>query len=122
MFVSVAYGPYWAHVSQAWAQRNHPNMHITFYEKLKRNPKVEFERLNKFLDTKLTPEQIDKVGYVDLLSHTVIIMRRKYCYSWNENIWWIFLIFININRLSNITTQLLYYLLFQILCSTTVSL
>ena len=55
------FGPYWGHVGEAWERRNHPNMLITFFEKLLKNPQEEFEKINKFLDTKLTSEQVDKV-------------------------------------------------------------
>lgn len=64
---AVIFGPYWSHVSQAWAQRNHPNMHIMFFEKMMKNTKEEFERLNKFLGTSLTSDQIDNVSQCETL-------------------------------------------------------
>ena len=54
---------YWGTVSEAWKRRNDPNVHIIFFEKMKKHPKEEIERLDKFLGTNLTDEQLDKVGH-----------------------------------------------------------
>uniref|UniRef100_A0A2P2IDH4 Sulfotransferase 1A1-like n=1 Tax=Hirondellea gigas TaxID=1518452 RepID=A0A2P2IDH4_9CRUS len=54
-------GPYWEHVAQAWKLRDHPNMHIMFYEKMKNNTKEEFMRLSTFLGTNITDEQMEKI-------------------------------------------------------------
>lgn len=58
---AVLFGPYWAHVRQAWKLREHPNVHVMFYEKGKKNPKEEISKLNDFLETNLTEHQIEKV-------------------------------------------------------------
>jgi len=52
---------YWGTVSEAWKRRNDPNVHIIFFEKMKKHPKEEIERLDKFLGTNLTNEQLDKI-------------------------------------------------------------
>lgn len=58
---AVLWGPYWPHVRQAWSRRDHPNVHIIFYERLRKNRKEEITKVNNFLNTKLTDEQIEKV-------------------------------------------------------------
>lgn len=58
---AVIYGPYWPHIRAAWKLRNHPNMHITYYEKMKKDPKAEITKLNEFMGTKLTEQQIEKI-------------------------------------------------------------
>uniref|UniRef100_A0A2P2I2D8 Sulfotransferase 1A1-like n=1 Tax=Hirondellea gigas TaxID=1518452 RepID=A0A2P2I2D8_9CRUS len=55
------HAPYWEHVKEAWDRRDDPNMHIMFYEKLKKNPKQELYKLDMFLDTNLTEGQIEKI-------------------------------------------------------------
>jgi len=54
---------YWGTVSEAWKRRNDPNVHIMFYEKMKKHPKEEIKRLDKFLETNLSEEQLDKVQH-----------------------------------------------------------
>ncbi|XP_047740682.1 uncharacterized protein LOC108682228 [Hyalella azteca] len=58
---AVLNGPYWAHVKAAWDRRHLPNLHILFYEKMKKNPKEEFTKLSQFLGANLTEQQIDNV-------------------------------------------------------------
>ncbi|XP_042855956.1 sulfotransferase 1A1-like [Penaeus japonicus] len=57
----VIQGPYWLHVKEAWEKRNHPNLHFIFYEDLKSDTMKELRRLNDFLGTNLTAEQLDNV-------------------------------------------------------------
>ncbi|XP_042240682.1 uncharacterized protein LOC121878492 [Homarus americanus] len=56
------YGPYWLHMKEAWEKRDHPNMHFVFYEDVKTNNMVELQKLNKFLNTNLTEEQLSEVA------------------------------------------------------------
>jgi len=56
------YGNYWHHVSEAWKRRDHPNLHIMFYEDMKADIMAELKRLDKFLGTNLTDEQLKKVS------------------------------------------------------------
>ncbi|XP_042856928.1 sulfotransferase 1C4-like [Penaeus japonicus] len=55
------YGPYWEHLREAWPKRDHPNMHFFFYEDMKADPKAEMKKLDQFLGTNLTEEQLDKI-------------------------------------------------------------
>ncbi|KAG0713790.1 Sulfotransferase family cytosolic 1B member 1 [Chionoecetes opilio] len=59
---NVVYGAYDEHVREAWERRSHPNLHIAYYEDLKADPIKELHRLNDFLDTQLTDEQLKKVA------------------------------------------------------------
>ncbi|KAK3893304.1 hypothetical protein Pcinc_002860 [Petrolisthes cinctipes] len=56
------YGPYWLHLKEAWEQRNHPNLHFMFFEDLKTNNMKELKKLNNFLNTKLTDQQLNNVS------------------------------------------------------------
>ncbi|XP_071550986.1 sulfotransferase 1C4-like [Panulirus ornatus] len=56
------YGPYWLHLKEAWERRDHPNLHFVFFEELKKNNLAELRKLNKFLETNLTEEQLQKVA------------------------------------------------------------
>ncbi|XP_063605782.1 luciferin sulfotransferase-like [Penaeus indicus] len=55
------YGPYWEHLREAWPRRDHPNMHFVFYEDMKADPMAELRKLNQFLRTDLTEEQLEKI-------------------------------------------------------------
>jgi len=57
------HGTYWANVSEAWKRRDHPNVHVMFYEKLKKNTSEELRLLDKFLGTNLTVDQLEKVEH-----------------------------------------------------------
>merc|ERR1719228_2990655 len=52
------YGPYWRHLKEVWERRDHPNLHIMYYEDMKKDIMVELHKLNKFLDTHLTEQQL----------------------------------------------------------------
>ena len=58
---TASWGPYWVHVKSGWDRRDHPNMCIMFYDKMKRNPKPEYRKLATFLGSNPTDEQLDKV-------------------------------------------------------------
>ena len=49
---------------EGWKNRNHPNMHFVFYEDLKADISKELKRLDAFLGTGLTEEQLKNVNYV----------------------------------------------------------
>ncbi|XP_047475121.1 sulfotransferase 1C4-like [Penaeus chinensis] len=57
------YGPYWEHLREAWPRRDHPNMHFVFYEDMKADPMAELRKLNQFLGTDLTEEQLEKIAH-----------------------------------------------------------
>ncbi|XP_066979277.1 sulfotransferase 1A1-like [Macrobrachium rosenbergii] len=56
------YGPYWLHLKEAWERRDHPNLHIIFFEGVKENVLKELEKLNDFLGTNLTEEQLKGIA------------------------------------------------------------
>ncbi|XP_042240703.1 uncharacterized protein LOC121878510 [Homarus americanus] len=59
---NVVYGPYWLHVKEAWEKRQHPNLHFLFYEDLKTDTMAELGKLNDFLGTMLTENQLERVA------------------------------------------------------------
>ncbi|KAF2352176.1 Sulfotransferase domain, partial [Trinorchestia longiramus] len=59
---NVVYGSYDLHVKEAIERRSHPNLHIVRFEDMKATPKAELQRLDIFLGTGLTKEQIEKVA------------------------------------------------------------
>ncbi|KAB7498430.1 Sulfotransferase 1 family member D1, partial [Armadillidium nasatum] len=60
--VPVPFGPWWDHMRLHWEIRNHPNFLLLFYEDLKENPEAEIKKIDKFLGTKRTDEQIKNVA------------------------------------------------------------
>ncbi|CAL4128952.1 unnamed protein product [Meganyctiphanes norvegica] len=54
-------GPYWQHVGQGWEKHAHPNVHFVFYEDLKKNSMTELQKINKFLNTNLSEEELNVV-------------------------------------------------------------
>ena len=63
MFFTVLYGPYEAHLREAAAFRQHPNFHMVFYEDLKEDFMKELKRLDKFIGTDLTEQQMLNVSW-----------------------------------------------------------
>lgn len=59
----LVYGPYWLHIKEAWEQKDNPNMHFVFYEDMKSNINEELEKLNNFLATDLSKDQLEKVRH-----------------------------------------------------------
>lgn len=55
------YGHYDAHLKEAFERRSHPNLHIVRFEDLKTNPLQEYTRLEQFLGTNRTQEEIQKI-------------------------------------------------------------
>ncbi|XP_063609965.1 sulfotransferase 1C4-like [Penaeus indicus] len=56
------YGPYWLHLKEVWQRRDHPNLHFVFYEDLKADIKGELKKLDAFLGTRLSEDQIANVA------------------------------------------------------------
>ncbi|KAL7640198.1 UNVERIFIED_CONTAM: hypothetical protein RMT77_009612 [Armadillidium vulgare] len=69
--------PYWEHLRLNWEKRDHPNFHFVFYEDLKENPKIEIRKIDQFLGTKRTDEQIDNIVNCTSFSY----MKKK----WKHN-------------------------------------
>ncbi|KAK4320406.1 hypothetical protein Pmani_008715 [Petrolisthes manimaculis] len=57
----LVYCPFWPHIKQAWQKRNHPNLHFVFYEDLKADIQGELRKINQFLSTGLTEQQLKNV-------------------------------------------------------------
>ncbi|XP_027236581.2 sulfotransferase 1A1 [Penaeus vannamei] len=57
------YGPYWLHLKEVWEKKDHPNLHLIFYEDLKADTMKELKRLDAFLGTALTEEQLKRVEH-----------------------------------------------------------
>ncbi|CAL4112889.1 unnamed protein product [Meganyctiphanes norvegica] len=55
------FGPYWEYIREMWNQKEHPGLHIIQYENLMSTPDWEIKRLNFFLGTNLTEEQMAKI-------------------------------------------------------------
>ncbi|KAF2358801.1 Sulfotransferase domain [Trinorchestia longiramus] len=58
---TATYSPYWPHVKAAWERRHHPNLHVVFYEHMKKHPKEELHKLSKFLGLQISESQIEKI-------------------------------------------------------------
>ncbi|XP_064111169.1 sulfotransferase 1C4-like [Macrobrachium nipponense] len=58
----LVYGAYWLHVKEAWEKRDHPNLHIVFFEDLKAKPVEELRKLNTFLETNLSEAQLEGIA------------------------------------------------------------
>ncbi|CAL4101102.1 unnamed protein product [Meganyctiphanes norvegica] len=65
---NIVHYPFWEHVYSAWKMQNHCNLHFIFYEDLKQDPFKEIEKLNEFLETGLTNEQLKNVVKVTSFS------------------------------------------------------
>lgn len=53
--------PYWEHLREAWQKRNHPNLHFIFFEDLKKDSVREYRKLDEFLGSRLSEEQLARV-------------------------------------------------------------
>lgn len=58
----MVFGPYWLYLKEAWEKRHHPNLHFIFYEDLKADIMGELRKMDKFLGTKLTEDQLENVA------------------------------------------------------------
>ncbi|GBP28017.1 Sulfotransferase 1C4 [Eumeta japonica] len=57
----VDWTPFFAHVKEAWAQRNHPNMLFLFYEELSKDLPSNVRRVANFFGKKYSDEQIQQL-------------------------------------------------------------
>jgi len=57
--VPVPYAPFFAHVLEAWNQRQHRNLHFVFYEDLKKDLRGEIKKVADFMEKPLSDEQLD---------------------------------------------------------------
>ena len=56
------YGSYGEMLKEAWAVRDHPNMHFTFYEDLKTDVDGELKKINDFIGAGLNEQQLKNVS------------------------------------------------------------
>ncbi|XP_020290948.1 sulfotransferase 1C4-like [Pseudomyrmex gracilis] len=56
------WSPYWAHLKEAWALKDHPNFLFLFYEDMTRDFRKIIKQVATFLGKTYTDEQIDKVA------------------------------------------------------------
>ena len=60
-------GPFFPHVHEAWAIKDHPNLLFIFYEEMKKDLRSVIARVSKFLDAPLTPQQVERlVDHLDI--------------------------------------------------------
>jgi len=53
------YSPFFAHILEGWAKREHPNVLFLFYEDMKRNLRGEIEKVCTFLGKTLSEQQLE---------------------------------------------------------------
>lgn len=58
----MVFGSYWQILKDVWEKRHHPNLHIVFYEDLKADIMGQLRKLDTFLGTKLTEDQLQNVA------------------------------------------------------------
>ena len=56
------FGSYGLMLKEAWAVRDHPNMHFIFYEDLKADIDGELKKINDFIGAGLTQQQLKNVS------------------------------------------------------------
>ncbi|XP_043577837.1 sulfotransferase 4A1-like [Bombus pyrosoma] len=56
------WGPYWEHLKEAWANRNHPNVLFMFYEDMQHDFSKAIKKVAKFLGKTYTEEQLKEVA------------------------------------------------------------
>ena len=60
-------GPFFPHVEEAWAIKDHPNLLFIFYEDMKKDLRGVISRVSNFLDAALTVDQVEKlVDHLDI--------------------------------------------------------
>ena len=60
-------GPFFPHIEEGWALRDHPNFLFIFYEDMKRDMKSVIGKLSKFLDSPLSDHQDENlVEHLDI--------------------------------------------------------
>ena len=60
-------GPFFPHVEEAWAIKDHPNLLFIFYEDMKKDLRSVISRVSNFLDAALTVDQVEKlVDHLDI--------------------------------------------------------
>eukprot|EP00092_Neocalanus_flemingeri_P035044 GFUD01038132.1.p1 GENE.GFUD01038132.1~~GFUD01038132.1.p1 ORF type:complete len:350 (-),score=91.30 GFUD01038132.1:64-1113(-) len=61
------FGPYFPHIEEGWALRDHPNFLFIFYEDMKRDIRSVIAKVSKLLDSPLTDDQVETlVEHLDI--------------------------------------------------------
>ncbi|XP_076035149.1 sulfotransferase 1C4-like isoform X2 [Oratosquilla oratoria] len=69
------YGMYFKHLKEAWERKDHPNLQMFFYEDLKKDPKGEIKKMDKFIEGGMSDDQIQKI--VDYTTFEQMALRDK---------------------------------------------
>ena len=65
-------------LKEAWAVRDHPNLHFVFYEDLKEDIDRELRKINDFIGTGLSDQQLKNVSFQDqFISEALNCYKRK---------------------------------------------
>ncbi|XP_076232704.1 sulfotransferase 1E1 [Calliopsis andreniformis] len=56
------WSPYWEHLKEAWAYKDHPNLLFMFYEEMQHDFPKTIKKVAQFLGRTYTEEQIEKVA------------------------------------------------------------
>ncbi|KAL7640195.1 UNVERIFIED_CONTAM: hypothetical protein RMT77_009609 [Armadillidium vulgare] len=59
---SIVISAYWEHVRLAWEKRNNSNLLFLFYEDLKENPNEQIKKIDQFIGTNRSQNQIENVA------------------------------------------------------------
>lgn len=59
---TMMFSPYWAHIKEAWAQRNQPNFLFIFYEELVTDLPKTIRKIGDFLEKPYTEEQVAELA------------------------------------------------------------
>ncbi|KAK9503872.1 hypothetical protein O3M35_010338 [Rhynocoris fuscipes] len=58
----VPYTPYWEHIKEGWAKRNHPNFLFLFYEDLLMDLPSNIKKISNFLNKPINDDQINRLA------------------------------------------------------------
>ncbi|KAL7640192.1 UNVERIFIED_CONTAM: hypothetical protein RMT77_009606 [Armadillidium vulgare] len=59
---NIVISAYWEHVRLGWEKRNNPNFLFLFYEDLKENPNEQIKKIDQFIGTNRSHNQIENVA------------------------------------------------------------
>ena len=65
-------------MKEAFKLRNHPNLHLVYFEDLKKNPFEEIKKISEFLGFQRTEKQIQNVRYQTLLDSIPITIKASF--------------------------------------------
>lgn len=83
----LVYGSYDEYMKEAWERRNHPNLHLLFYEDLKANTLKELRKLSDFMGIELTDDQLKKIAEYTSFDQMKSRDNDKLRDFYNKDIW-----------------------------------